>query len=739
MEGNGTCTTSYWQLRHLSTMTSLLLFVKTWKQVNKKFKTRKRRFSHRMGGNKRTRNAKKKDLTDGKTIPCKSRETSPQRKENMDSTENGKNSTVNAVKSPECGAKKFDFVDKTSTPKAKRKKLDSQKKSEELTKPKLTQNPSDKDDERLIIDEDEISAEKEIDGASPPSQQKTVKAVVDGIALEINANEHDFSDESTDDEEVDHRPKPSSQSEVDSESDTGVSEEDLDYSDYQVSEYEIETDSEQSEMSSESEPEAQRKYQRMSKKKRSRGASADRSRSRSRSRSKRKSEKRRRMDRGSESEVDELLSLREVQKKPRLRKLIQNLTRKQKRGKRDEERKRSRSTSRHRGPHKKKKRTSPRKLSKRSKCTGKELKQTKQIKAIDSPSQLTVYTPAVNKIVGPGKNVVLNSPQNKRHIYTENEVNKILQNLRLSNDSNVSFKIVDSAPSSPDLNYNNDRRGPRRDRKRDPGEEQIIEAEKYKASIAVPNAGKDESTSQNAGPVNLNKYMEEEVDELFDLTCHIDDALKSKIQRGEYVELEKLLPKTVREMRPENEELMEQVNRGGHSYFVPVKSKEKKITHFKKWEEAFKVYMSIYSQANPSRATEIMQYHHTISRGASLFAWENVYQYDYLFRQKIGKKPYLSWARTNTQMWVTLMITPINRSNNNGNNQGSGGGKKDWREIACWRFNRNKCNRSASECKFEHRCSLCGSFSHIYSQCSKKSKKHGKKGDKPEPAQNKAQ
>ena len=58
-------------------------------------------------------------------------------------------------------------------------------------------------------------------------------------------------------------------------------------------------------------------------------------------------------------------------------------------------------------------------------------------------------------------------------------------------------------------------------------ENAIVSAEKFKAQIEKPKG----------------KGIEED-DQFFHLTCHIDKALKQKIETGEFVELENLLPKT---------------------------------------------------------------------------------------------------------------------------------------------------------------------------------------------------
>ena len=90
-------------------------------------------------------------------------------------------------------------------------------------------------------------------------------------------------------------------------------------------------------------------------------------------------------------------------------------------------------------------------------------------------------------------------------------------------------------------------------------------------------------------------------DNFFHVTCHIDSNLKAKIQNGEFVDLEKLLPKGKNRVDGK----MELVNRNGSTYFVPVEGSQVKINGVRCWEQSFRVYAAIYSAANPNRASEI--------------------------------------------------------------------------------------------------------------------------------------
>ena len=97
-------------------------------------------------------------------------------------------------------------------------------------------------------------------------------------------------------------------------------------------------------------------------------------------------------------------------------------------------------------------------------------------------------------------------------------------------------------------------------------------------------------------------------DDFFHLTCHIDPNLQLKIEKGCYVDLDKLLPKECGENSVySNEKKMEWVQCEGSTYLVPAK-KSSRINCFRRWEQAFRMYATIYCTKNPNRSHEIWQY-----------------------------------------------------------------------------------------------------------------------------------
>ena len=114
----------------------------------------------------------------------------------------------------------------------------------------------------------------------------------------------------------------------------------------------------------------------------------------------------------------------------------------------------------------------------------------------------------------------------------------------------------------------------------------ILEAEQLKASTQPPK-GK----SLN---FNFEKFMQklDNDDEFFHVTCHISPNIRSKIAKGEFIDLEQLLPKgktsgayALAGNGCAEENRVELVTKDGHTYFRPVKDNQ--ITGLCRWEQAF--------------------------------------------------------------------------------------------------------------------------------------------------------
>ena len=125
------------------------------------------------------------------------------------------------------------------------------------------------------------------------------------------------------------------------------------------------------------------------------------------------------------------------------------------------------------------------------------------------------------------------------------------------------------------------------------------------------------------------------------------------------------------------------------------------INSFTKWEQAFRVFSNVYTQAYPGKSSELIQYNHTIYTAAQNFVWENVYAYDKEFRIHISNFPQRSWSVILQQAWTMCLKDRVYRQDENR----SGNGKHKFKREACKRFNKGLCKKGFN-CKYEHRCTV---------------------------------
>ena len=220
-----------------------------------------------------------------------------------------------------------------------------------------------------------------------------------------------------------------------------------------------------------------------------------------------------------------------------------------------------------------------------------------------------------------------------------NQISNFVEKLRVCHERSMSGGESDDKPSMSRVNRE-------AEEARRISDKAILDAERFKAMVSKPPPGKeliynkiDNSDESQSDLGRLLKYIQDNQDNKFyHVTCHVEAKLKQKIQQGEFVELETLIPKSRGQQLKEDERLQQFVTKGGFTYWAPPE-RENKIASVRKWEQAFRVFAAIYCQANPGRSVEIWQYVHTINSASVSFAWENVYYYDITFRQMISEKP----------------------------------------------------------------------------------------------------
>ena len=252
-------------------------------------------------------------------------------------------------------------------------------------------------------------------------------------------------------------------------------------------------------------------------------------------------------------------------------------------------------------------------------------------------------------------------------------------------------------------------------------EKMIKQAENAKARIfATP--GKN----SNVGEKGIAECYEEPlfqrlnassflIDEGFIVVgAHLDDSMISKIQRGEYVDFGKLIPRD--RMVSEEDGRLEMMIKNGRTYWAPVNNGVN-INSFGKWEQAFRVFSNVYCKTSPERAAELIEYNHVIHTIANHYVWDNVYLYDKDFRLHMSRNPSRNWSLILQQSWALRLRDRLS-SNQFGNFNNNGGNNRSKNNEPCRRFNRGHCN-FGSNCRYEHRCTYCGKFGHGAVNCRK--------------------
>lgn len=217
---------------------------------------------------------------------------------------------------------------------------------------------------------------------------------------------------------------------------------------------------------------------------------------------------------------------------------------------------------------------------------------------------------------------------------------------------------------------------------------------------------------------------------------HIPQKIKEKVWRGEYIHFGLLL-KTAKELAADPMLDGDLVLKGGT--LTVINKKSDSIHNIHTWTNAFIIYMDILLDKWPGKAKEYLKYMHNIRLAATRNA-NGWVAYDEQFRLKKVRFPSSSWGLIDQELWIVHVAThystnlPASASSsgyesrqfnvhvgqNTGNNQSTfqsrtGGGFQRVRQR-CFRFQEDRCT-FGKKCKFEHKCSKCGSVTHGAVRC----------------------
>ena len=153
---------------------------------------------------------------------------------------------------------------------------------------------------------------------------------------------------------------------------------------------------------------------------------------------------------------------------------------------------------------------------------------------------------------------------------------------------------------------------------------------------------------------------------------HIDSQIRRRIVEGEFIDFARLLPRD--RVLAQQESRLEIFLNNGQPGFCTINETDV-INNFFKWEQAFRVFSTIYADVHPEKAKQLIQYNHIIYSASLTFTWSNVYAYDIDFRLHMAENPGRNWGIILQQTWMIHMKEKIgsnprvNGNNNGGNSQ----------------------------------------------------------------------
>ena len=210
---------------------------------------------------------------------------------------------------------------------------------------------------------------------------------------------------------------------------------------------------------------------------------------------------------------------------------------------------------------------------------------TNDVGRVKSPSDTTIYAPALNK--QQTREQVPHNQNPLRNPNTDLQISMFLDQVRERADDQPT-----NTPQWPRMQGRPSREDDARDQRdhaaetgRDVAARQILEAEHFKADVTQPR-GNDFWSLNNSHTLpgqfkGLNVGEGQQIsqnviddDEFLHVSCHVDKVLTEHVERGEYVDFDKLLMKE-KYRRGRDEDRLEFVNHEGHTYLAPVQNNAK--------------------------------------------------------------------------------------------------------------------------------------------------------------------
>ena len=173
----------------------------------------------------------------------------------------------------------------------------------------------------------------------------------------------------------------------------------------------------------------------------------------------------------------------------------------------------------------------------------------------------------------------------------------------------------------------------------------------------------------------------------FNLGYHVEQSVKDKIIKGEYINLANLL---VRDPAKQNSSLLMLDSQG---QIISKPKSPNKITSIERWSDAFLIFVSIFILAHPDKTLQLLKYMHDVRLGAEKSnGWVT---YDEQFRLRMSINPSQNWGVVDSELWLLYMTPTL--------------GKSSPVQHKCYEYN-NKGNCNKIQCSYAHRCLKCNNL-----------------------------
>ena len=165
------------------------------------------------------------------------------------------------------------------------------------------------------------------------------------------------------------------------------------------------------------------------------------------------------------------------------------------------------------------------------------------------------------------------------------------------------------------------------------------------------------------------------------LGMSIPKVMKTKIINGEYVDFALLLEKNdpcIKQHEELEQGMALAVSQGGQIVWKRNKPKQV-ITSIHSWTTAFLIFSSIFVEAHPTRAQELLRYAHLIRTIHARFGGWGWRSYDQQFRMRQESHPQNSWSIIDGELW-SVYVTSSNVSSSNRFQQQNKGYRSGFRQ-----------------------------------------------------------